>query len=191
MPEPNTDDLLAAMAAFEGVPSEALKQVPKNTRDVITTLQHMMPAVQALLQTDLQLRHIAAQGRKTMSQTATILSGIGQSTETAFNELFDILQSIVHGGKDGLQLKQKPEEIRKLLMDAMNALQFQDIVSQQLNAIQALLTDFDTTLAPLADPPVETEIAIEGAFDATAQFDRTRTDQDDIDAWINDSKKES
>jgi len=31
-------------------------------------------------------------------------------------------------------------------------------------------------------------VEVEGAFDATADFDRDRTDPDDLDAWINEAR---
>lgn len=172
---------------------QALNVLEANASDIeaVKTLKNMLPELKEWVQIDQDLRKMAAEGRKIMAQTATILRGVSDSTASASNEIFEILQHIVYGDQD-VVLKGSPQEIRDQLMGAMNALQFQDIVSQQLAAIQALLEAYDQTLAPLADAPLEAdlEVGVEGAFDVTASFDRDRVDADDLDAWINQAKDE-
>ncbi|MFT5369219.1 MAG: putative negative regulator of RcsB-dependent stress response [Candidatus Latescibacterota bacterium] len=130
------------------------------------------------------LHDIAADGRKAIGQTTRILTYIGQSTEAACGELFAALQLLLADEK-------LPQAAKGQLQNIMNTLQFQDMVSQQLAAVQTLLATFDNTLAPLADVPDEADLVvdIEGAFDATANFDRERVDVHDLDAWVKDAKE--
>ena len=64
-------------------------------------------------------------------------------------------------GEGNLELKLSPQEVREQLMAAM-------------------------AKAPSEE---DLKVEIEGAFDATAQFDWDRTDPDDLDAWINEAKE--
>jgi len=179
----NLKSLLDVLQAFE--------LAPKKDAQAAKVLRENIPALKAVVTAGQQLDAIAAEGRKVLAQTAAILGGVSHSTATASNEIFEILQRIVYSEKD-VVLTGSPQEIRDQLMDVMNALQFQDIVSQQITAIQTLLETFDQTLAPLAGAPDESELAVhlEGAFDATASFDRDRVEVDDLDAWINQAKED-
>ncbi|MBT3606093.1 MAG: hypothetical protein HOE48_11950 [Candidatus Latescibacteria bacterium] len=134
---------------------------------------------------DQSLHDLAAGGRKAVAQAVHILTQIGQSTDTACGELFAALQEV-------LANEQVPQATKGELQKMMNTLQFQDVVSQQIVAAQTILAAYDDTLAPLADAPTEDDLKVdvEGAFDATANFDRERVDADDLDAWINEAKKE-
>lgn len=156
--------------------------------DATQAMRDVIPTLKGMVETGQQL---AVEGRRILAQTANILSGVSDSTATASNEIFEILQHIVYSDQD-VVLTGSPQEIRDQLMAVMNALQFQDIVSQQITAIQTLLEAFDQTLAPLADAPQEGDLSVNvaGAFDATASFDRKRVDADDLDAWINQAKEE-
>ncbi|MDP6042091.1 MAG: hypothetical protein QGG64_26310 [Candidatus Latescibacteria bacterium] len=184
MSEQVPESLLANVEALE----HALKEDPESINEQLKTL---LPALKDLVRQDQQLQDVAGEGRKILAQTSVILTGLGQSTEKAANEVFEILQGVAYSEGDGLELKLSPEEIREQLLAAMNALQFQDIVAQQVKAIQALINAFDQTLAPHADAPdaADMDVEVEGAFDATAQFDRDRVDPDDLDAWINEAKE--
>lgn len=179
----NPEKLLAVLTAFEKASNE--------DGDAVQAVRDILPDLQALILAGQQLQPIAAHGRLTLAQTVTILKSVSESTASASNEILEVLQHIVYSNKD-VVLQGTPQEIRAQLMDVMNALQFQDIVSQQVTAIQTLLTTFDETLAPLADEPDEADVKvdIEGAFDATASFDRERVDVDDLDAWIDQAQKE-
>jgi len=169
----------------------ALEEAAVNESSVLAEqLATLLPALKLLAQGDQQLPPIAA-GRKMLAQTSVILNSLGKSTEKAANEVFEILQHVVYS-EGNLELKLSPQEVREQLLAAMNALQFQDIVAQQVNAMQTLMDAFDNTLSLLADAPDEEDlkVEIEGAFDATAEFDRDRTDLDDLDAWINEAKEQ-
>lgn len=134
---------------------------------------------------DQSLDDLAVGGRKTVAQTVHILTQIGQSTETACGELFAALEGV-------LANEAVPQAVKEDLQKMMNTLQFQDVMAQQIAAAQTILAAYDDTLAPLADAPTEEDLKVDvaGAFDATASFDRERVDVDDLDAWINEAKKD-
>ena len=131
------------------------------------------------------IKDVAVSGRKVVAQVQRILTQLGQSTETASGELIEKLNELLMD--EGVS-----QATKDTLQGMMNALQFQDVVSQQLAAVTALLTAFDEQLSPFADAPDEADLDVDvaGAFDATASFDRERVDVDDLDAWINKAKED-
>ena len=179
------EEILAGLDTVESSFQEILENTSEPARNQLQILQILLPNLRRLIQNDTHLRETATRGRKVLSQTKTILSGLGTSTEAAVEEIFTILQSIVYGYPKGVELQLSPREVREQLMEAMNALQFQDIVTQQLAAISALLADLDANLEPLSGDIGNTaDIQTEGAFDPNARFDREESNQDDIDSWI-------
>ncbi|MGA1197778.1 MAG: hypothetical protein ACO36I_14900 [Candidatus Latescibacterota bacterium] len=135
---------------------------------------------------DQLINGLATDGRKVVAQTQRILMHIGQSTETAWGELFEALNVSLTDQKIS-------QPTKDALHNMMNALQFHDVVAQQLAAAKTILTTFDEQLSPFANAPDEAdlEVSVAGAFDATASFDRERVDVDDLDAWIQEAKDES
>jgi hypothetical protein len=85
-------------------------------------------------------------------------------------------------------------DIKERQMHILNALQFQDIVSQQTRAVQALLEKIERDLEGSASKDGSTVSldVLDGTFDPDASFDRDQAgaDQSDIDKLIEDAGSE-
>ncbi len=182
-------ELVNCLDTLEENFARILEDSSSSSRDLLLKLQKVIPGLRQLIQEEKDLRETADLGRQSLLQSSNILDGIGSSTENAVNEIFEILQKIVYGGSD-------EGGTRDQLMKAMNVLQYQDIVAQQIKAIQAILTEMEIGLRGMmggkVEEPDQASANVEGAFDPNARFDRDRAEvsQDDIDSWIKDSTGE-
>jgi len=183
-------DLVNCLDTLEEDFAKILEDTSSSSRDQLLKLQKAIPGLRQLIQEENDLRDAANLGRQSLLQTSNILDGIGSSTENAVNEIFEILQKIVYGDSN-------EGDTRDQLMKAMNVLQYQDIVAQQIKAIQAILTEMEIGLRGMmggkVEEPGQASANVEGAFDPNARFDRDRAEvsQDDIDSWIKDSTGET
>lgn len=191
--------LIERLDAFEADYPAVLKHTRRHTRDALEALRLLFPTLKTCLR-DMsevgELGPVAAQGAATLSEAVGMLGEVRTSTEKAVGEIFDAVDRM-HGLLErGLGVPAGAEEtlaeIQRHLTQALNALQFQDLVFQQIRAIEALLTGLETGLKRYAETlgeapghPVETDIT-DGTFDPRARFDRDHADasQADIDSWI-------
>lgn len=123
------------------------------------------------------------------AQALALLTEVGCSTEAAVLEICgtldrasDLLTDLRRTAKPTLQ--RALDRLGEELILISSALQFQDITSQQLEAVKALLAG----LAPGTEKGRE---VAPGAFDAKATFDRKRAHQaqEQIDGLLRQGKK--
>lgn len=123
------------------------------------------------------------------AQALALLTEVGCSTEAAVLEICstldrasDLLTGLRRTAKPALQ--RALDRLGEELVLISSALQFQDITSQQLEAVKALVAG----LAPGAERGQE---VAPGAFDAKATFDRKRAHQaqEQIDSLLRQGKK--
>jgi hypothetical protein len=194
------------LGVFEQGFPRILKGTPALTRSHLVLLRDCLPSLKRLLRFAaetvpalVRVVGLADQGTTDLVRASDTLQEIRRSTEAAVSEIFSVIDRVdsllgraaEEDGGDG-QTRQALSEARDELALIMNALQFQDITAQQIEATKSLLAQLQAGLAGLmgghgkgVDLPNTIEVA-EGTFDANASFDRDRADvdQDDIDRLI-------
>jgi hypothetical protein len=154
-----------------------VKSLIRYAADTIPAVGHMMG--------------LADRGTADLVKASTTLREVRASTERAVNEIFGIMDLVDPLLAKAARAEGSDDETRKALADArgqltliLNALQFQDITSQQIEATNALLADLGRGLAVLMEGMGEkleggTQIEVRhGTFDPNASFDRNRADED-------------
>jgi len=193
------------VGTFEGSYPRILKDAPIYTRSHLIVLYEVLPYLKHLLKFSSEtipvitkILGLATEGKSDLEKASEYLRTINQSSETAVTEIFAALDQV--GGL--LQQAQKAEtvdddlkktlgEANMQLMSIMNALQFQDITAQKIEATNALLAKLGDGLIELIR---ELGLGIdahsiqvrEGTYDPNAAFDRDTagSKQDEIDDLI-------
>lgn len=143
------------------------------------------------------------QGISGLKQISELLAEHRRTTEQAALEIFAImenadalLEEVGTSGELGEKSLEPHGKARDQLSLIFSALQFQDIASQQGEAMNALLSTVGRILVALAGDAAgvdRQEIAVrEGTFDARATFDRGRAlqEQEEIDRIFSQSTGE-
>lgn len=198
--------VISHVGVFEGSFPKILKDAPDFTRSHLVVLRDCIPDLKHLIRyaSDTvpvvgKISGLADQGTADLAQASGTLREIRKSTEHAVNEIFGVLDKVDPLLARAARAEGGDEETRKILMEArgqltliLNALQFQDITSQQIESANALLANMGNGLVTLAEgmgERVEGLPAIEvrkGTFDPNASFDRGRAqvDQEGIDGLL-------
>lgn len=143
--------------------------------------QASVPGVTSLIET-------AKQGVAHLTHISGLLAEHRGTTEAAVNEIFAVVGRVEALLEQVAQAPEMSEESRTTLGEAQevfsliySALQFQDIASQQGEAINALMAGLGKVLVSLAGnasevglPQIEVR---EGTFDGQATFDRAKSRQ--------------
>ncbi len=135
---------------------------------------------------------VAEGGTAGLKKAADLLIEIRRSTEEAANEIFTIfdqvdplLEKVSEDEAVGEEARKTLHEARDQLQQIFGALQFQDIASQQIEAVNSLLASLSTDLVALADNVVEDDTSIEvqeGTYDAHSTY-RAGASQQTDDLW--------
>ncbi len=189
---------------FEGSFPRILKDAPIYTRSHLIVVYEALPYLNHILKfagetvpTINQMLGMADHGTSDLAKASQNLKNINSSAEMAVTEIFGALdelggllrkaqQSEDAGGIEGML-----QEANSQLMAIMNALQFQDINAQQIEATHALLARLGDGLNSLVEqlgisvdsPSIEVRT---GTFDEHARFNRetAREKQGEIDQLV-------
>lgn len=135
---------------------------------------------------------MADEGVLGLKKASDLLLELRRSTEEAANQIFDIFDQVdplleLVACDEGVaeESKKNLNEARDRLQHLFGALQFQDIASQQIEGINALLASLSDDLIALSRGDADSDffrIAVrEGTFDSSATF-RARPSEDEQDA---------
>ena len=213
MKAPNTDQLIEKLqnvvnhvGIFESSYPKILKNAPIYSRshlivfyEVLPQLKHLMKFASSAIPLIIKIMGIATEGKSDLSKASEHLHNINESSESAVTEIFAALDQVGNSLRTAQQAKNTDDDFKTTLNEAnnqlmaiMNALQFQDITSQKIEATNALLAHLGDGLVDLvSDLGLQSEghgIRVrEGSFDETAAFDRTVADskQEEIDGLLN------
>lgn len=194
------------VGAFDQSFPRILKGTPEYTRSHLVLLRDCLPDLKHLLRYTAntvpavaQMMGLVDRGTADLVRASAALSEVRKSTEGAVNEIFEVLDRVhpllekaVSAEGSDVETRQTLTEARAQLTLILNALQFQDITAQQIEATNAILADLGKGLATLIAvfeekvedlPQIE---VLEGTFDPNASFDRDRAnvDQADIDRLV-------
>ncbi len=193
------------VGTFESSYPRILKNAPLYTRSHLIVLYEILPYLKHLLNFTAEtipvvtkILGVATEGKSDLEQASDHLRTINQSSESAVTEIFAALDQVGSTLQKAQKSEEAGDELKKTLkvanaqlMGIMNALQFQDITSQKIEATNALLARLGDGLVGLIhELGVEIDkhnIKVrEGTYDATATFDREKaeTRQDEIDNLI-------
>lgn len=194
------------VGTLEGSFPRILKNAPIYTRSHLIVFYEILPYLKHLLKFSSEtipvigkILGLATEGKSDLEKASEYLRTINQSSETAVTEIFEALDQVSASLRKAQksesaddEQKQTLKEANMQLMGIMNALQFQDITSQKIEATTALLANLGDGLVDLIkELGVEIgkhNITVrEGTFDETAKFDRDSADeaQGEIDDLVN------
>ena len=192
------------LGTFEGSVPKILKEAPIYSRSHLIVLLEVLPYLRHLLKFSSETVPIVgkilglAEGSKSdLEQASDHLKTINQSSEMAVTEIFTALDQVgallrkAQEEGAGEDLKTTLGEANMQLMSIMNALQFQDITAQKIEATNALLAHLgDGMVSLIKQLGVSTEdhsiTYRKGTYDDQAAFDRDMagSKQDDIDQLL-------
>jgi chemotaxis regulatin CheY-phosphate phosphatase CheZ len=182
-----------------------LKDTSLYTQSHLVVMQECLPYLKKLLayvRESTPLIHgmadIAVQGTSDLSKASGHLNEIDQSSERAVQEILDVMERVrlqleeaTKAEDCGPESKEKIEKANMGLFSMMEALQFQDITSQRVQATNALLSQLDSRLGSLIEgmggpEKVETIKVVSGSFDPEGTYDREKAQekQQEIDQLI-------
>ncbi|MGA1198489.1 MAG: hypothetical protein ACO36I_18535, partial [Candidatus Latescibacterota bacterium] len=141
------------VGTLEGSYPRILKNVPVYTRSHLIVFYEILPDIIRLLEFSSEtipvvskILGLATEGKSDLEKASEYLGTINKSSETAVTEIFAALDQVGATLKKAQQAENADDEQKKTLKEAnmqlmgiMNALQFQDITSQKIEATTALL----------------------------------------------------
>lgn len=196
------------VGVFDGSLPRMQAESPDLTRAYLTVLQDCLPDMKHLIRYAVdtvpvvsRMMGLADRGTTDLARASELLRDVKRSTQTAVEEILAVLDRI-HPLLDRASSSECEDagsrgmidEARGQLLLILNALQFQDITAQQIEATNALLADLGRGLGSLmeglgakAEGIPNIEVA-EGTFDGSASFDRDRAgaSQQTIDQMLSD-----
>jgi chemotaxis regulatin CheY-phosphate phosphatase CheZ len=182
------------IGVFDGSLPRLHAEAPELTRAYLTVLQDCLPDLKHLVRYAAdtvpvvsRMMGLADRGTTDLARASEMLRDVKRSTQSAVEEILAVLDRInplldrasrTERADEGSQ--QMIDEARGQLLLILNALQFQDITAQQIEATNALLADLGRGLGSLmeglgarTDGIPHIDVA-EGTFDRNASFDRDR-----------------
>ena len=194
------------VGVFEQSFPKVLKGARAFTRSHLVVLRDCLPDLKRLLRyvadtvpSLVQVVGLADRGTTDLVKASATLQEVRRSTEQAVSEIFGVLDRVDPLLAQASEAEGNSCETQQALTDArdelsliLNALQFQDITSQQIEATKSMLAGLQGGLVSLVTglgedaEDVETIEVQRGTFDPNASFDRERADvhQDDIDKIV-------
>ena len=179
------------VGTFEGSYPRVLKNAPVYTRSHLIVFYEILPDLIRLLEFSSEtipviskILGLATEGKSDLEKASEYLRTINQSSETAVTEIFASLDQVGASLQKAQKAESADEEQKETLKQAnmqlmgiMNALQFQDITSQKIEATTALLANLGDGLVELIKElgvKVEnhTITVRQGTYDPNAAFDR-------------------
>ena len=135
---------------------------------------------------------VADEGALGLKKASDLLLELRRSTEEAANQIFDIfdrvdplLEQVASDEGVAEENRKNLNEARERLQHLFSALQFQDIASQQIEGINALLAALSDDLTELSRGDADSDLfrisVREGTFDSNATF-RARPSEDEQDS---------
>ncbi len=148
-----------------------------------TNINRLLDFVANILPSLTKMMEFLPNQKNEIPDAAEKLGKVTETTELATTEILDTVDNIMADLGDVLSDSETPDKTKdKLnnmndkLFSIMDALQFQDITSQQIESIKAVLSEINTNLFGLVNnflknDVVEIDVKI-GAFDSNASFNR-------------------
>lgn len=191
------------IGVFDGALPRIREEAPELTRAYLTVLQDSLPDLKHLVRyvADTvpvvgRMMGLVDRGTTDLAQASEMLRDVKRSTQLAVEEILAVLDR-VNPLLDQVTSTERADaghqemigQARGQLLLILNALQFQDITAQQIEATNALLADLGHGLGSLmeglgakTDGLARIEVA-EGTFDQNARYDRRRAgvDQEAVD----------
>ncbi len=186
------------VGVFDGALPRMRQEAPELTGAYLRVLQDSLPDLKHLVRYAAdtvpvvgRMMGLVDRGRTDLAQASEMLRDVKRSTQAAVEEILAVLDRVyplldrfeASVGVDEREC-QTIEEARGQLLLILNALQFQDITAQQIEATNALLADLGRGLASLvegmgakSDSVPHIEVA-QGTFDENARYDRGRAGVD-------------
>ena len=179
------------VGTLEGSFPRVLKNAPVYTRSHLIVFYEILPDLIRLLEFSSEtipvvgkILGLATEGKSDLEKASEYLGTINKSSETAVTEIFAALDQVGATLQKAQKAESVDDEQKKTLREAnmqlmgiMNALQFQDITSQKIEATTALLANLGDGLVGLVrELGVQVEshnISVrQGTYDPEAAFDR-------------------
>jgi chemotaxis regulatin CheY-phosphate phosphatase CheZ len=199
------------LGVFDGSLSRMREAAPEHIRAYLIVLQDCLPDLKHLLRYAAdtvpvigRMMGLVDRGTSDLARASQILREVKRSTQQAVEEILmvldrvnPLLDRVSKAEGKGSKTQQMLSEARGQLVLILNALQFQDITAQQIEATNAVLADLGKGLGALMEglgekpdglPTIE---VMEGTFDPYASFDRDRAgvDQEAIDRLLESNRQ--
>ena len=170
--------------------SHILKRAPKATKahlivfyQVFPYLENILKFVHTILPTINAMDEFIPDTTDKLPQAAKNLKKVTEATELATTEIMDLVEGVMNKLNQISSRDDSKEEIKNLvaesnddLFNILNALQFQDITSQQIESIKSIIAsvnnDMKKLISEFHDLKVENIEIDEKTFDTKAVFDR-------------------
>ena len=152
----------------------------------LPVIKHLVRYAHSTVSSISQVSGVVEGGTAGLKKASEQLVELRRSTEEAANQIFDIfdavdplLEKVMQSEGVDEQTKKHLAEARDGLQQLFGALQFQDIASQQIESVTALLAALSNDLVELGGEDVDSDffrIAVkEGTYDSNATF-RSRSE---------------
>jgi len=150
-------------------------------KEGLPVIKHLVRYAHSTIASVSQISGVAEDGTAGLKKASDQLVELRRSTEEAANQIFDIydkvdplLEKVAEDQGVGEETKKSLEEARDGLQQLFSALQFQDIASQQIESVNALLSSLSKDLVDLGGSDADSDffrIAVkEGTYDSNAKF---------------------
>jgi chemotaxis regulatin CheY-phosphate phosphatase CheZ len=157
-------------------------------KEGLPVIKHLVRYAHSTVSSVSQISGVAEGGAAGLKKASDQLLELRRSTEEAANQIFDIfdkvdplLEKVAEDEGVGEETKKSLQEARDGLQQLFSALQFQDIASQQIESVNALLSALSKDLVELNGADVDSDffrIAVkEGTYDSNAKF-RTNSEEE-------------
>jgi chemotaxis regulatin CheY-phosphate phosphatase CheZ len=172
--ENNLPDISADAGAFAQEQIDALSQG-------LPTIKRLVRYAYGTINSVAKVSDVADEGTAGLKKASDLLLELRRSTEEAANQIFDIfdqvdplLEQVANDEGIAEESKKCLVEARDRLQHLFSALQFQDIASQQIEGINALLAALSDDLVELSNGDGDSDLfridVKDGSFDSRAKF---------------------
>jgi chemotaxis regulatin CheY-phosphate phosphatase CheZ len=197
-------------------------RVDDSAKNIHSELRHLADSISQIIKGIRVAQEPIAESRNKMPQAAEQLERVSQQTATATHRVLDMVEAIT--GREG-EIETQVKELRRVLPSTyfrnnsrvkriiegirasasanqndayaiMDALQFQDITSQQVDHAISLLEQVENRLKDVliglqldAGPDTDTKRK-ERAYDPNARFSNDPNEQSEVDKLLNNLTKE-
>ena len=182
-----------------------LKRAPKATKahllvfqQVFPYLENVLKFIRSILPTVNKMEEFLPSTSGKLPEAAQNLGKVTEATEMASTEIMDLVEKVMNKLNEVSEMKAANEAMKNTisecnddLFNILNALQFQDITSQQIESIKSIIASVNNDLIKLVSDFKNLKVTSievkEGAFDKKAVFDRKTAEerQKEVDELFN------
>lgn len=168
-----------------------LKRAPKATKAHLLVFQQVFPYLEnvlnfmrSILPTVNKMEEFLPSTSGKLPEAAQNLGKVTEATEMATTEIMDLVEKVMNNLKEISDMKGSSKVVKTTISECnddlfsiLNALQFQDITSQQIESIKAIIASVNNDLIRLVSEFRTLKVAPiidvkEGTYDNKAVFDR-------------------